>query len=369
MIDMDDYRSFLSFRPLDFVMEYSRQASGSYNDLRREDMIDLPYKREKDGKVSIRLYYPKAKNVVMMFQRKPVPMIKEGDYFTFSADWKDGIYPIALIVDGNMVIDPMLPIGYGHNQPFNYINLVDRNSVFAVKDVPHGSVQSFLLKNSVTGKEDRIFVYIPAGYGDNNCEYDVLFLQHGFGENETAWLSEGRIDNICDNLIAEGDITPLLIVMANGMLYEEEDGIIHMMHHRFGEYLKNDIIPFIEKQYRCMDHYMAGLSMGSIQTSITALEDPELFKGVGLFSGFLSDPISGYRDHLTPEKIHSLLNNAFLMRGIGDSDRFLPVFEKEDQLMGSFEHFRKIYHGEHEWNVWREMIVDFLLLREEKKHG
>ncbi|MBQ8996025.1 MAG: hypothetical protein IJ091_09430, partial [Oscillospiraceae bacterium] len=318
-----------------------------------------------EGKAVIKLYYPKADQVVLMLKRRPWPMVKEGDYFVLETDLENGIQPVVVMVDGSIVVDSFLPVGIGHNQPFNFVDFVSDEDPWAEKTVPHGSLQSWQVFNSVTGKTDRLLVYVPAYYFDHPEDLlDVLFLQHGFGENETSWLSEGKIDNIVDNLIADGKIRPLLVVMATGMMYKTEGEDVLMLHSRFNEYLKHDIFPVVKKQYRCGDYYMAGLSMGSIQTSITVLEDPEMFKGAGLFSGFLSDPISGYSDHLAPERLKVFCEKSFLMRGIGDTDRFLPIFEKEDALMSGITHERKIYHGEHEWNVWREMIVDFLMLRE-----
>jgi len=364
MINRDDYKSFLSVRPIDFVPRIEKQKQNNYTEFKTEDMVDFPYFRNKEGKVTVKLYYPKAGSLVLMLQRKPVEMRKEGDYFLLDTDLADGIYPVTVIVDGNMVLDPFLPIGFGHNQPFNFIDLIDKDAYWAEKDVPHGHVESHYLYNSVTQRNERVFVYLPAEF-DPSKKYDVLFLQHGFGENETSWLSEGRIDFICDNLVAERKIEPLIIVMSNGMLYRKEEGRIKMLNFRFKDHLKEDLLPFVEKTYSYKDLYIAGLSMGSMQASITAIEYPDLFKGVGLFSGFLSDLISGYKEHLLPEKITTLSQNKFLMRGIGDTDRFLPIFEKEDVLLKEIDHVRKIYHGEHEWNVWREMIVDFLILREQ----
>ncbi len=363
MINQDDYKSLLSIRPIDFVPRIEKQKQNNYTEFKTEDMVAFPYFRNEEGKVTIRLYYPKAGSVVLMLQRNPVKMAKEGDYFLLKTDLEEGIFPVVVTVDGNMVLDPFLPIGFGHNQPFNFIDLIDKNAYWAEKDVPHGHIESRYLYNHVTKRNERIFIYLPSDY-DPSKKYDVLFLQHGFGENESSWLSEGRINLICDNLIAEGKIDPLIVVMANGMLYREEDGKIKMLSYQFKDYFMDDLLPFVEKTYSYKDLYIAGLSMGSMQASITAIENPDLFKGVGLFSGFLSDLICGYKEHLLPEKIKTLSQNKFLMRGIGNTDRFLPIFEKEDALLNGVDHIRKIYHGEHEWNVWREMIVDFLLLRE-----
>ena len=367
MTNQDDYRSFLMQKPVDFVPLNEKQQINNYNDFKSEDMVSLPYFRNDSGKVVVKLYYPNATEVDLMIQRRTVMLEKQGDYFTCELELANGIYPVMISVNGNSVINQFLPIGVGHNQPVNFIDLISEDDAWAFRNVPHGTVQAAYIHNSVTDEADRIFTYLPAGYDKDRC-YDVLFLQHGFGENETAWLSEGRINYIADNLIAENKIEPLIIVMANGMLYRHEEGKVKMMTSDFRNYLTEDIIPYVKKHFQVKDMYIAGLSMGSMQAAITALMNPQMFRGVGLFSGFLSDLITGYKEHIDPARIKELCKGAFLFRGIGDTDRFLPIFEKEDLLVSGFEHTRKIYHGEHEWNVWREMIIDFLKLKEEKKY-
>ena len=363
MINPKDYSSFLSRHPFDFVPRAEKQKQDNYSAFYEEDMVKLPFYRNDENQVVLALYYPMAQSVSVIIQRKPVVLKKDGDYYTCILDLNDGIYPLNVIVDGNAVIDPFLPIGYGHNQTYNYIHLLSRDSDFSEKDVNHGSLVSYTVFNSVTMRNDRLFVYVPYEYRKDQS-YDVLFLQHGFGENEIAWISQGRINLLCDNLIAENRIKPLLVVMADGMLYKKEEGEIRLLTYRFKDYLFDDLLPFVGKHYNIKDLYIAGLSMGSMQASVTALENPGVFKGVGLFSGFMSDLMSGYKAHLLPDKIKALCENGFLMRCIGDEDRFLPLFEKEDLLLKDVNHVRKIYHGEHEWNVWRQAIVDFLLLRE-----
>lgn len=179
-----------------------------------------------------------------------------------------------------------------------------------------------------------------------------------------------RVNFIADKLIAEGKAVPAIIVMCNGMmLFEEADGIRPDYAESFPKMLLEEVIPFVEGRYRVTSdsshRAMAGLSMGSIQTSIIALNHPELFQYVGLFSGFVQDPLTGYAEHIREEKLRKCKNHvALFFRGIGDRDGFLSNFIDDDALLQqySISCTRKLYSGGHEWKVWRQCIDEFLPL-------
>ncbi len=94
-----------------------------------------------------------------------------------------------------------------------------------------------------------------------------------------------------DNLIAAGKIKPFAIVMGNGMVKQRIDGELKLNRALYGQMLVEEILPMIEKKYQFggskEKRGMAGLSMGSVQTTRTICAHPELFSEVGIFSGFL----------------------------------------------------------------------------------
>ena len=90
-----------------------------------------------------------------------------------------------------------------------------------MKEVPHGKVQQVLFPSKSTNSTKRAWVYTPPDYDkDSTKRYPVLYLQHGWGEDETAWWNQGRANLIMDNLLAEGKAKPFLIVMTYGMTNE-----------------------------------------------------------------------------------------------------------------------------------------------------
>lgn len=224
----------------------------------------------------------------------------------------------------------------------------------------------------ISQKEKCCYIYTPPGYGETAESYPVLYLQHGYGENELGWIYQGKLAEIADQLIWEEKIRPMLIVTADGMMREEkENGDIAHRPELFTEELLRDIMPLVEKRYRVKpgkdNHALAGLSMGSLQTSMTVFTNIGLFGWVGLFSGFMGNIFDGNNAHLAhlAEQADAFNQQTRLFfRGMGGNDPFWESFQKDDALCEKYgiRCVRKQYDGAHTWNVWRQCIVDFLEL-------
>ena len=176
---------------------------------------------------------------------------------------------------------------------------VSGDDFYQIKDVPHGSVRREYFYSSVTGEWESCTVYTPAAYEEETDKtFPVLYLQHGHGENETGWTTAGKLQFILDNLIAEGKAVPFAVVMCNGMVQTvTEDGRRIVDFMLLEPQLLTDVIPFVEKKFRIGGsrerRAMAGLSMGSLQTSIIGFTHPEYFCALGVFSGFVTDMMQG----------------------------------------------------------------------------
>src|SRR5690606_40327190 len=122
-----------------------------------------------------------------------------------------------------------------------------------LKDVPHGNVQQILFPSKSTNTSRRAFVYTPPGYDKDSKRYPVLYLQHGWGEDETAWSNQGRANLIMDNLIAEGKTEPFLIVMTYGMTNEIKFGGLRDFDITpFQTNLVDELIPYVDDNCRTM---------------------------------------------------------------------------------------------------------------------
>jgi len=207
----------------------------------------------------------------------------------------EGFHYYHLNVDGGTFNDPGAQNFYGSIRWESGIEIPAHDADFyALKDVPHGHVDQILFPSPSTGKQRRAFVYTPPGYDKNQRErYPVLYLQHGWGEDETAWFNQGHANLIMDNLIAEGKTRPFIIVTTYGMTNDIKPGSPGGLNSfdikPFQTVLLNELIPYVDGHFRTLSDQkhraMAGLSMGGFETKLIAPKNLDKFAYIGLLSG------------------------------------------------------------------------------------
>ena len=204
----------------------------------------------------------------------------------------EGFHYYHLSVDGGTFNDPGTLNFYGSIRWESGIEIPAHDRDFyALKDVPHGRVQQVLFPSKSTGTVRRAFVYTPPGYEKNRGRrYPVLYLQHGWGEDETAWTHQGHANLIMDNLIAAGKTKPFLIVMTYGMTNDVKiGGLANFDVNHFQTVLVDELIPYVDAHFRTIadqpHRAMAGLSMGGMETRWITLKKLDTFSHIGLFSG------------------------------------------------------------------------------------
>ena len=321
-----------------------------------------------DGRVRFRIIAPDAQSVAIdQFGTVYLLTRAENGAWEGVFDMGRGFLYFFLKIDGADVLCPYLPIGYGCCRPMNFVDVpvADMEGWDDLGNIPHGAVTRHYVPSSVTGKHEVCLVYTPPAY-DPSRKYPVLYLQHGYGENETGWVYQGHVGRIADRLLADGKMREMLIVMGNGMVKKEGSGDRGL----FPQVLLKDLIPFIEARYPVLtdkwNRAMAGLSMGSYQTSLTTLSHPDLFGYAGLFSGFLRAPwpTEAPEPHLEilnhPDRFHSAFRLFY--RAMGTEDQFFESFAKDDQFLEGKELniLRETFPGGHDWTVWRRCIRSFL---------
>lgn len=348
-----------------------------------EDIVPPGIMMLEGGKMRLNFMAGTARSVTAQVHRKDYELEKgEDGLWTAVADGGDGGFcPVTFFVDGVEVLNPLAPIGFGASRPINYADIPQEDGdFFACRDVPHGSVTQEFYNSGTTGTVKSCLVYTPAGYmKDSSGEYPVLYLQHGHGENEQCWVHQGRANFILDNLIAQGKMTPCIVVMNNGMVQKEQDGLRVLDYNLLGTVLIEDCIPFIESRYRVRtgkwNRAMAGLSMGSWQTSQTTLAHPDEFGYAGVFSGFVGPRIGCpiYPDYLKElddkEKFQRDFKVFFRACGV-DDEVAIEAFRADSAMFAEKglapdqcpSHIEVTYPGEHEWNVWRKCLRDFAQL-------
>jgi enterochelin esterase-like enzyme len=240
----------------------------------------------------------------------------------------EGFHYYHLTIDGGTFNDPGTGNYYGSTRWESGIEIPAHDEDFyALKEVPHGNVQQILFPSPSTKTSRRAFVYTPPGYEkDQSKHYPVLYLQHGWGEDETAWSVQGHANLIMDNLLAEGKAKPFLIVMTYGMTNDVPLGgrgrgagpgargpggrgpagagapatqpgarrggggpLANFNITPFQTVLVNELIPYVDANFRTLSDQphrgMAGLSMGGMETKRITLANLDKFSHIGLLSG------------------------------------------------------------------------------------
>lgn len=317
----------------------------------------------------------------------------------------EGFHYYTISIDGAIMADPATRTFFGGGWWNSAIEVPAADDYYGAKDVPHGEVRQRWYFSKVTGKWRRCYVYTPPQYDANaKTRYPVLYLLHGWGENEQGWHVQGHADLIMDNLIASGKAKPMLVVMDNlNAAKPDEDASLYNARsiiarksladvpppigarpapgqaaprpafpanfgQTFTEMMLADLIPMVEHTYRTLpgrEHRaMAGLSMGGMQSFQTVLGNMDKFAYLGGFSGS-----SGGRGGFDPKTAHqgvfadaTVFNKKMkvLFLGIGSAEG--PGTKNfSDQLTKAG--IKNVYFESagtaHEWLTWRRCLNDF----------
>ena len=211
---------------------------------------------------------------------------------TTAGPMDEGFHYYHVSIDGGIFNDPGTNNYYGSCRWESGIEIPAHDADFyAMKNVPHGKVEQVYFWSPSTNSVRRAMVYTPPTYtSDKKAKYPVLYLQHGWGEDETAWSNQGHENLIMDNLIAEGKIKPFIIVNTYGMCNDIKMGHINEFDAKdFEAVLVDELIPYIDANFRTKadkwNRAMAGLSMGGFTTALITLRRTETFGYYGLLSG------------------------------------------------------------------------------------
>ncbi len=250
---------------------------------------------------------PDATSVLLDIGGKRYPMTKreDGTWIGDSAPQDEGFHYYQLWVNGAQVPDPGTLFFYGASRWGSAIEIpASDQDFYALKNVPHGQLRETPFYSKSANAVLRCFVYTPPDYEkDVTKRYPVLYLQHGGGEDETGWGSQGFTGRIMDNLIAAGKARPFIIVMANSYVPgaaapnrgaapaagggAQGRGMFNFS--AFERMLIDDLIPYIDSNFRTLtdqpNRAMAGLSMGGMQTRQITLANLDKFSHIGIFSG------------------------------------------------------------------------------------
>ncbi|MES2796512.1 MAG: alpha/beta hydrolase-fold protein [Bacteroidota bacterium] len=354
-----------------------------------------------DKSVTFRFFAPKADSVFLMGDFLPTmkqqtrfglidvpkPAIlkkdEKGVWSYTTGTLNPELYSYSFTVDGLRTTDPSNPFLIRDVASVTNVFIVGgpQADLYTVKDIAHGSVNRRWYDSPGLGMDRRITIYTPPGYESGKDKYPVLYLLHGAGGDEEAWIALGRTAQIMDNLIAEGKAKPMIVVMPNGNVSQDAapgEGNAGFYKPQFmaprtmeGSYEASfmDIVKFVEKNYRVIakkeSRAIAGLSMGGFHSMHISRFFPKTFDYVGLFSAAIMPRADA------TAKVYSDLDGTLKTQKENGTKLYWIAIGKTDFLYKANEDFRKKLdgmgmkyeyresEGGHIWRNWRVYLSEF----------
>ena len=365
------------------VLDDSRPATSNVRD------AEFP-RVHPDLRITFRVQAPEAQKVQLQpggngngLGAGPLDMVRGTDGFwsMTTPPAVPGFHYYWLLVDGVAVNDPSSETYFGFGRPTSGVEVPEQGvDFYDVKDVPHGEVRARWYHARTTDAWRRAYVYTPPDYDKNTgARYPVLYLQHGAGEDERGWSTQGRANFILDNLIAAGKARPMVVVMDCGYTFPIRVPFgavptvqeLEQIGEVFGNLLIADLIPMIDATYRTIPdrerRAMAGLSMGSMQTLQITLNHLDTFAYIGAFSGPFSR-LKGFDLQNTASGVFSdpaAFNQKVRLfwLGAGTAEERIHGLAKAAHEALDRAGVRHVFYESlgtaHEWQTWRRSLNDF----------
>lgn len=349
-------------------------------------------------RVRTRLRAPDAQSVQLDIGGVRYPMTKgaDGYWIGVSNAQDEGFHYYQLNVDGVNVPDPGTLMFYGASRWGSGVEVPAHDEDFyAMKNVPHGDLREVHFFSKIANASLECFVYTPPGYEKGSKRYPVLFIQHGAGEDEHGWGSQGHAGLIMDNLIAEGKAKPFILVIGDSYIPGTGGGRgvppgapfgrgaapggqpgaaapagargrggpggrgFTMTNTPFEHVLIEEMIPFIDANFRTLadqtHRAMAGLSMGGMYTHGITLAHLDKFAYIGMFSGG-SISVSEIKD--MPE-FKKKVKLVFVGYGSRENDASGKANVEDLKKAGIDAVYYESPLTAHEWLSWRRDLHEF----------
>ena len=267
-------------------------------------------------------------------------------------------------------------------------------------------LESLSIKSRVLGKEVRYSIYLPSDYETSQRKYPVLYLLHGYSDDETGWNQFGEVQKIANETIVKGDATQMIIAIPDaGVSWYINDAVGKV---RYEDFFVNEFIPYVDSVYRTRTkkqyRAVAGLSMGGYGSLIYAMKHPDLFSACAPLSAAIWND-----DHIvemTEEAWRNYKFNELFGTELSGKNRLTETWNKNsifkltatiavDQLSqvrfyidcgdddslvkGNMElhailmdrkvkHEFRIRDGAHNWPYWRSALPEVLKFVSESFH-
>jgi enterochelin esterase-like enzyme len=329
-----------------------------------------------DHTVTFRLKAPESHNVSLagvailtaLGQDKPLPFQKgaDGVWSLTVGPLRPDMYIYYFVVDGVQMADPDNSIaGFTAMPPYSQLVVHgDGPAYYDARNVPHGVVARHVYHSSVTNGERELYVYTPPGY-DRTRKYPVLYLVGGSGDLPHNWVYDGRVNIMMDNLLAEGKVVPMVIVIPNNqVVHRNNPKHAELTFDAFEAELRKHVLPLVEGQYSVRNdpkgRALSGLSMGGRHTMFVGFKSLDLFGSFGVLSAGDVDSETSIAYFLNDQDVNKKVDYLFVGQGTEEAKgrigaRCVALREALVKHNVKHEYYVGGYAG-HDWATWRHLV-------------
>lgn len=340
-----------------------------------------------DRSITFRLFAPQAQKVSVFTGATPDsyvshPMVKDasGIWSFRSAVQAPNLYEYFFSVDGFRSIDT----GTAYAKPQRQVNtslILVPGSILDVRNVPHGELRTLTYHSPQLKRERQVVVWTPPGYDGKGTPLPVLYFYHGFGDSLRSAIDQGRVPEMMDNLLAEGKIKPMLVVIPDTetdtatttpeeYVPQDRRKLFYPLNAAAADReLIHDIIPLISQRFNVRHdangRALAGLSQGGYQALVSGLSHLDSFSALATLSGVSTttvpnDKVAAQLEN--PDQINRQLKNFTVVVGENDTITGKDIAGLKQTLEEKGVKFD--YHAwptlGHEMDVWRPAYAEFV---------
>lgn len=340
-----------------------------------------------DNSITFRVFAPKARQVAVVTGSMPDNYVSHdmtkdarGIWSWKSAPMAPNLYEYFFDIDGFRAADT----GSAYQKPQRQVNtslILVPGSILDRRAVPHGDLLTVTYHSRALNSERQVYVWTPPGYRGKGQVLPVLYFYHGFGDTGLSAIQQLRMPEIMDNLLAQGKIKPMLVVVpdtetditqaiAENYPPKDRRKTFYPLNAKAADReLMDDIIPLVDGRFNVRTdaggRAIAGLSQGGYQALVSSMNHLDSFGWLATFSGVTTTtvPDAGVTAQLNkPQAINAQLRNFTVVVGEKDSvtGKDIAGLKAELEKQGvNFDY--KAYPGlNHEMDVWRPAYVDFV---------
>ena len=340
-----------------------------------------------DNSITFRLFAPQAKQVTLFTSTPPEtivsqPMTRDADgIWSFrSAPQQPNLYEYFFTVDGFRTLDT----GTASVKPQRQVNtslVLVPGSVLDERKVPHGELRALTYHSAELKRERQVLVWTPPGYDGKGAPLPVLYFYHGFGDSIRSAVDQGRFPQIMDNLLAEGKIKPMLLVIPDTetdtatttpetYVPKERRKVFYPRNADAADReLIHDIIPLINQRFNVRrdagGRALAGLSQGGYQALVSGMRHLESFSALATLSGVTVTTVPDAKvsaQLAKADQINRQLVNFTVAVGAEDSitGKDIAGLKQTLEQNGVKFDYQAVPNRGHEMDFWRPAYIRFV---------